>query len=83
MIPAKRPWRLPRQAAGHYAGYADVSTKLETCLLGPQLGGEQVVCVISGMGGVGKSEAVLQFVKRCDSALRQKYLQDLSLFRQS
>lgn len=73
MISAKRPWRIPRQAAGQYAGYADVLQTLEGCLLQPQPEHEQVVCVLSGMGGVGKSELVLQFLKRHNSALRKRY----------
>ena len=73
MIPAKQRWRIPRQAAGQYAGYADVLQKLESCLLRPQPEDEQVVCVLSGMGGVGKSESVLQFLKRHNSALRKRY----------
>ena len=74
MIPAKRSWRFPRQAAGSYAGYADISERLESCFLRPQSSGEQVVCVLSGMGGVGKSESVLQFLKKHDNALRERYL---------
>ncbi|KAM0706245.1 hypothetical protein Q7P35_006794 [Cladosporium inversicolor] len=66
-------WRIPRRAAGQYAGYADVLQKLEGCLLQPQSEDEQVVCVLSGMGGVGKSESVLQFLKRHDSALRKRF----------
>jgi Mrp family chromosome partitioning ATPase len=63
---------VPRQAAGHYAGYADVSAKLENCLLKQQSKDEQIVCVLSGMGGVGKSESVLQFLKKHDTALRER-----------
>ena len=58
MFPAKQPWRVPRQVAGHYAGYTDVLAKLYDCLLEPQSRNEQVVCVLSGMGGVGKSSSV-------------------------
>ncbi|GAB7335905.1 hypothetical protein MBLNU13_g08157t2 [Cladosporium sp. NU13] len=36
-------------------------------------GGEQVVCVLSGMGGVGKSESVLQFLKKHNNALRKRF----------
>ena len=72
MIPAKQPWRIPRQAAGKYAGYPEVLEKLQGCLLEPQPGDEQVVCVLSGMGGVGKSESVLQFLKKNNNALRKR-----------
>jgi hypothetical protein len=33
----------------------------------------QVVCVLSGMGGVGKSETVLQFLDKNDRAICERY----------
>jgi MinD superfamily P-loop ATPase len=33
----------------------------------------QVVCVLSGMGGVGKSETVLQFLDKNDGAICERY----------
>ena len=71
-IPAKQPWRLPRQAAGNYAGYTDVLTKLDRACLEAEHEDEQVVVVLAGMGGVGKSEIVLQFLKRNNHALRKR-----------
>jgi hypothetical protein len=67
-----QPWRLPRQAASCYAGYQDVSARLKSCFLETQPEGEQVVFVLSGMGGVGKSESVLQFLKRYNKDLRKE-----------
>jgi MinD superfamily P-loop ATPase len=40
--------------------------------LEPQTEEEQIVFVLSGMGGVGKSEAVLQFLKRYNKDLRKR-----------
>lgn len=36
-------------------------------------GGRQVVCVLSGMGGVGKSETILQFLDKNDGAICERY----------
>ncbi|SMR58378.1 unnamed protein product [Zymoseptoria tritici ST99CH_1E4] len=68
-------WLLPRQANTRYTGYTDVLERLQKCIL-PQDDGRdstQVVFVLSGMGGVGKSETVLQFVSKNEKALRQKF----------
>lgn len=63
---------LPRKANPRYTGYTHVLEKLESCILRQ----EDAVFVLSGMGGVGKSETVLQFVGKNDKALRQKFVSD-------
>jgi hypothetical protein len=68
----KQPWHLPRQAAGCYAGYEDISARLKSCILETQPEEEQMVFVLSGMGGVGKSESVLQFLKKYNKDLRKR-----------
>ncbi|SMR61359.1 unnamed protein product [Zymoseptoria tritici ST99CH_3D1] len=68
-------WLPPRQANPRYTGYTDVLERLQNCML-PQDDGRdstQAVFVLSGMGGVGKSETVLQFVSKNEKALRQKF----------
>jgi hypothetical protein len=49
-------------------------------LLGLACDRGQVVFVLSGMGGVGKSELVLQFLKTFDGKLRKRYLPLASVF---
>jgi Mrp family chromosome partitioning ATPase len=68
----KQPWRLPRQAASCYAGYQDVSARLKSCFLETPPEEEQIIFVLSGMGGVGKSESVLQFLKKHNKDLRKR-----------
>jgi len=73
--PVDQPWLLPRVANPQYVGYTDILNRLERCLL-PQAGAKpysaQVICVLSGMGGVGKSETILQCVGTNDTALRER-----------
>ncbi|KAK4500587.1 hypothetical protein PRZ48_008776 [Zasmidium cellare] len=67
----QQPWLLPRTANPQYVGYTDVLERLERCMI--HQGDRQVVFVLSGMGGVGKSETVLQFVAKNDGVLRQRF----------
>lgn len=66
----EQPWLLPRGPNPQYVGYTHVLAQLESCVL--QASRTQVVCVLSGMGGVGKSETILQFVGKNDEALRER-----------
>ena len=60
-------WLVPRMASPQFTGYVKVFQHLEE-RLGAEPGGQadhrQKVFVISGMGGVGKSEIVLQFAEK-------------------
>jgi hypothetical protein len=67
---------LPRPPNPQYVGYASVLERFTSCLLWQDdiaSGRRQVVCVLSGMGGVGKSETVLQFLDKNDGAIRERY----------
>jgi hypothetical protein len=67
---------LPRPPNPQYVGYTSVLERLTSCLLWQDdatSGLRQVVCVLSGMGGVGKSETVLQFLDKNDGAIRERY----------
>lgn len=68
----EQPWLLPRKANPQYTGYTYVLEQLESCILRQ----EDAVFVLSGMGGVGKSETVLQFVGKNEKALRQRLVSD-------
>ena len=39
----------------------------------PAAGRGQMICVLSGMGGVGKSETILQFLDKNDGAVCERY----------
>lgn len=67
---------LPRPPNPQYVGYTSVLERLTSCLLphdDTTSGRRQVVCVLSGMGGVGKSETVLQFLDQNDGAIYERY----------
>ncbi|KAK5728214.1 hypothetical protein LTR17_012119 [Elasticomyces elasticus] len=73
--PTQQPWLTHRRANPQYTGYAHVLDYLERCILLPderQLDRRQVVVVLLGMGGVGKSEAVLHFVETNRKELRER-----------
>lgn len=56
-------------------GYVHVMERLKDATLNredEQARKKQVVFVLSGMGGVGKSETVLQFLTEHDQILRQR-----------
>lgn len=64
---ANKHWLVPRRASPQFAGYSHVLRHLEDRILprdGREIDFRQTVFVISGMGGVGKSETVLQFIER-------------------
>lgn len=72
---AEQPWLLPRAANPQYVGYTHIQDRMEGCLLAPttvQLRSAQLVCVLSGMGGVGKSETILHFIAKNEEAIRAK-----------
>jgi hypothetical protein len=71
-----QPRLLPRPPNLQYVGYTSVLERLTSCLLwqaNTDSGRRQMVCVLSGMGGVGKSETVLQFLDKNDGAIRERY----------
>lgn len=60
-------WLVPQRASPHFIGYSHVSHRLKDKLIPSNDADEdngQRVFVLSGMGGVGKSENVLQFADR-------------------
>lgn len=62
---ANKSW-IPRKARPQFTGYSHVVRRLKKRLTSGENGkadSRQTVFVISGMGGVGKSETVLQFLK--------------------
>jgi hypothetical protein len=72
----EQPRLLPRPPNPQYVGYTGVLERLESCLLwldDTPSGRRQVVCVLSGMGGVGKSETILQFLDKNDGAICERY----------
>lgn len=71
----EQPRLLPRASNPQYVGYAHVLDRLKGCFLQQDNDSHdyrQIICVLSGMGGVGKSETVLQFLDRNDKALRER-----------
>jgi Mrp family chromosome partitioning ATPase len=70
----KRYRVLPRPAKPQYFGYGHILDRLTSCLLweGNPLSRSQVICVLSGMGGVGKSETILQFLAKNAPALHER-----------
>jgi hypothetical protein len=71
-----------RTAATSFAGYAQVINRLEDRLLASVTQHEsshRVTFVLAGMGGVGKSETVLQFLETNARTLRRKSVQEASL----
>ena len=63
---ANAHYLVPRKARARYFGYADTLRRLEIRLLpraDQDVPSEQIVFVLVGMGGMGKSETVLQFVQ--------------------
>lgn len=64
---------LPRRSNPQYFGYSHILGRLASCLLwqGSPQSRSQTVCVLSGMGGVGKSETILQFLDK-NAALRER-----------
>jgi hypothetical protein len=53
-----------------------VLERLTSCLLwqdSTTSGRRNFVCVLSGMGGVGKSETILQFLDKNDGAICERY----------
>ncbi|KAK1051000.1 hypothetical protein LTR74_016904 [Friedmanniomyces endolithicus] len=65
----------PRLASQQYTGYVHVLGCLQRGLFSHNDGeamDKQAVLVLSGMGGVGKSETVLHFLEMQDRALRQR-----------
>ncbi|KAK0274720.1 hypothetical protein LTR35_011502 [Friedmanniomyces endolithicus] len=72
---AKRDWLLPRPANPQYTGYSYVLEYLKNRILaedGELRNRRQLTIVMSGMGGVGKSETILQFVKRNRTPLHER-----------
>ena len=65
---------LPPPAKSQYFGYGHVLDRLASCLLwnGDPHSHSQVICVLSGMGGVGKSETIMQFLGKKDKALHER-----------
>jgi hypothetical protein len=67
---------LPRPLNPKYVGYTSVLERLTSCLLWQDdttSGRRQIVCVLSGMGDVGKSETILQFLEKNDGAICERY----------
>lgn len=65
---------LPRPPNPQYVGYASVLERLRSCLLWrDDTASDRRVCVLSGMGGVGKSETILQFLDKNDRAICGRY----------
>jgi hypothetical protein len=72
----EQPRLLPRPANPQYVGYTSALERLTSCLLwrdDTSSGCRQVVCVLSGIGGVGKSETILQFLDKNDRAICERY----------
>ncbi|KAK5747794.1 hypothetical protein LTS12_022149 [Elasticomyces elasticus] len=69
-------WVVSRSPSQQFTGYLDHLEFLEASVLQPKdknpIRGKTVV-VLSGMGGVGKSEAILQFLEKPDLGLRKKF----------
>lgn len=62
-----RRYLVPRGARRQFAGYSDILQRLERRLLhngDDDDNSKQTVFVLSGLGGVGKSEIVLQFAEK-------------------
>ncbi|KAM0710568.1 hypothetical protein Q7P35_002239 [Cladosporium inversicolor] len=72
----EQPRILPRPPNSQYVGYASVLERLASCLLWREdtaSGRGQMICVLSGMGGVGKSETILQFLDKNDKAICERF----------
>ncbi|KAK1081925.1 hypothetical protein LTR33_004285 [Friedmanniomyces endolithicus] len=72
---AKLPWLLPRPANPQYTGYSHVLEYLKSRIISEadeSCNQRQIIAVLSGMGGVGKSETILQFVERNRTLLRER-----------
>ncbi|KAK6442007.1 hypothetical protein LTR95_001747, partial [Oleoguttula sp. CCFEE 5521] len=68
-------WLIPRSASQQHVGYEHVLERLAGGFLTGKeapAAEKQIVFVLSGIGGVGKSETVLQFLEKHDQALRQR-----------
>ncbi|KAK0806639.1 hypothetical protein LTR75_002527 [Friedmanniomyces endolithicus] len=71
----KQAWLLPRPANPQYSGYSHVLEYLKSRILSnadESCNRKQLNMVLSGMGGVGKSETILQFVDRNRTLLRER-----------
>jgi len=71
----EQPWLLPRPANSQYTGYSEILTRLEKSMalqVHENSLSKRVVCVLSGMGGVGKSETVLQFAEKNEATIRKR-----------
>ncbi|KAK5710585.1 hypothetical protein LTR15_012914 [Elasticomyces elasticus] len=73
--PVQQPWLTPRRANDRYTGYTHILDYLEVSIMLPdddRPDRRQIIVVLSGMGGVGKSETVLQFINKCRKGLRER-----------
>ncbi|TKA36175.1 hypothetical protein B0A54_12805 [Friedmanniomyces endolithicus] len=80
---AKLPWLLPRPANPQYTGYSHVLEYLKSRIISEadeSCNQRQIIAVLSGMGGVGKSETILQFVERNRTLLRERLYAALRLY---
>ncbi|KAK5746479.1 hypothetical protein LTR17_000859 [Elasticomyces elasticus] len=71
----QQPWLTPRKANPQYKGYRYMLDYLERYILLPDDGPpdrEQTVVVLSGMGGVGKSETILHFLDTNRKEIRER-----------
>ncbi|KAK1809115.1 hypothetical protein LTR12_016522 [Friedmanniomyces endolithicus] len=71
----KQAWLLPRPANPQYSGYSHVLEYLKSRILSnadESCNRRQIIVVLSGMGGVGKSETILQFVERNRTSLHER-----------